>query len=175
MAMNKTLDVKIKQLILKEGFDNENLYFAEYETFEEIPLFSRWKNINFLKNTPVDENNKLLISNAISLAEHADEVACNKLGLDYADYFCCVTLTKWDSIDEIKCITPNIYITRRRKWLFSHVTLKKSSTKEELITTRYVKDLGLENYEVCISGLLDGNVNRVYIVNDKFNCIIQDK
>lgn len=163
--MNK-LDAQIKRLIKKEGLDNEVLYYANYETFEEIPLFSRWKDIEFLKFRSFDSNNILLISHAISLSEHANRIAFDKLGGDYAEYFCCVTLTKWDCINEINCITPNLYITRRKSWLFSYVQLYKANSKEELIAKNYIKELGVPGYGVYISKRVDGNVNRVYLVND---------
>lgn len=69
------LDSKIKKIIQNEGFTNDEIFYADYDSFEEIPLFSRWKSIAFLKKTPFDENNKLLILHAVKLAEHAREIA----------------------------------------------------------------------------------------------------
>lgn len=40
---------KIKKILQNEGFDNDELYLADYDSFEEIPLFSRWKSVSFLK------------------------------------------------------------------------------------------------------------------------------
>lgn len=162
------IDKKIYKLIEKEGLYNDEVYFADYETFEEIPLFSRWSQVDFLKGRAIDDNNLLLISHAISLSDYANNSAYTRLGSECLDYFCCVTLTKWDCIDEIKCITPNLYISRRKSWIFSYVKFHKSHSKEELTTMKYIKKLGISNYGVYISKLVNGNVNRVYIVNDKF-------
>ncbi|MGT8859235.1 Imm15 family immunity protein [Enterobacter sp. 186315] len=166
------LDSKIKKIIQNEGFTNDEIFYADYDSFEEIPLFSRWKSIAFLKKTPFDENNKLLILHAVKLAEHAREIAFINTKEDvHKDFFCCVTLTKWDCIDEINCITPNIYITRRRKWLFTYVKLKQTSSEEEMLAMKYINELGLTNYSVYISegnGNGNGNVSRVYIINNTY-------
>lgn len=166
IAVSK-IDIKVKQLIEKEGLDNEDLYYADYETFEEIPLFSRWSQIDFLKERPFDDNNLLLISHAITLSENANNLAYTKLGGEHSEYFCCVTLTKWDCVAEINCITPNLYITRRKSWVFSYVKFRQTHSKEELIAKNYIKKLGVSNHGIYISKLVDGNVNRVYIVNEK--------
>lgn len=167
--MNK-LDSKIRKIIKNEGFYNDEIYCADYDSFEEIPLFSRWKNISFLKDTSFDENNKLLISHAVNLAEHAIKVSCLNAGETHGDFFCCVTLTKWDSVDEINCITPNIYITRKREWLFSYVKLKQTDSKEEKLTMKYIKELDLTDYGVYVSGQCD-NIRRVYIINNIYSQI----
>lgn len=168
------LDSKIKKILENEGFYNDEIYFSDYDSFEEIPLFSRWKSVSFLKDTPFDENNKLLISHAVKLAEHAMKVSfLNTKKEEYEDFFCCVTITKWDSMDEINCITPNIYITRKKKWLFSYVKLRKTASKEEILTIKYINELGLTDYSVYISGKND-SVRRVYIINNSYRQIKSD-
>ena len=85
--MNK-LDIKIQKILKNEGFYNDEIYYADYDSFEEIPLFSRWKSVSFLKKTPFDENNKLLISHAVKLAEHAMKVSSlNIEKKEYEDFF----------------------------------------------------------------------------------------
>lgn len=165
--MNK-LDMNIANLLKKEGFDNDQLYYSDYETFEEIPLFSRWNHIEFLKKRARDDNNKLLISHAITLSKHAITLASNNLKKDYLEYFCCVTLTHWDCIDEINCITPNLYISRRKSWLLSNIKLHSTSSEKESIAKRYIQELGLSDYEAYISSPLGGDINRVYIINKSF-------
>ena len=165
------LDSKIKKILKNEGFYDDEIYCADYDSFEEIPLFSRWKSVSFLKDTPFDENNKLLISHAVKLAEHAMKVSfLNTEKDEHEDFFCCVTLTKWDSIDEINCITPNIYITRKKKWLFSYVQLRQTASKEEILTIKYINALGLSDYGVYISGKND-SVRRVYIIKKSYRQI----
>jgi hypothetical protein len=165
--MNK-LDSRIEKIIKKEGFYNDEIYYADYDSFEEIPLFSRWKSISFLKDNSFDENNKLLISHAISLAEYAITVSYRKAKEKHEDFFCCVTLTKWDDIEEINCITPNIYISRKKKWLFSYVKLKKTASREESLIMKYINELGLVGYGVYISGE-SSNIRRVYIISDIYS------
>lgn len=167
--MNK-LNLKIKKIITKEGFYNDEIYRADYDSFEEIPLFSRWKDISFLKGNSFDENNKALISQAVELVEYATKISSSNTEGAHDDFFCCVTLTKWDCMCEINCITPNIYITKKKKWLFSYVKFKQTSSKEEVLTIKYISEIGLGNYGVYISGGSD-DVRRVYIIKDAY---IQD-
>ncbi len=47
--MSGLLD-EMKMLLKKEGLLQKDLYFADYETFEEVPLFSLWHHIDFLKD-----------------------------------------------------------------------------------------------------------------------------
>lgn len=164
-------DKKMQSIIKKERLDDPSILFSDYETFEEIPLFSRWSHIYFLKNMPFDSNNKFLIKHAIRLSDHAMEIACAKKNPDLDDFFCCVTLTNWDYVDEINCITPNIYVTKRASWLFSYVKLKKTMSEEEVLITNYINEIGLIGYSTYVSGA-SVDVSRVYIVKDKFIPII---
>lgn len=52
--MSSLLD-EMKLLLKKEGLLQKDIYFAEYDTFEEIPLFSHDSHIDFLKDFTFDE------------------------------------------------------------------------------------------------------------------------
>ena len=65
------LNKQIRTLIKKEKLDNQNVFFADYESFEEIPLFSRWSHVNFLEKYSFDKRNEILLEQAIKLVDEA--------------------------------------------------------------------------------------------------------
>ena len=56
---------------------------------------------------------------------------------------------------------------------FSFIKLRKTSSKEEILTIKYINELGLNNYSVYISGEND-NIRRVYIINNTYKNIRND-
>lgn len=60
------LEKKMQELIKKEELNDSSIFFSDYDTFEEIPLFSRWENISFLSSLSFNEKNKVLIKKRLS-------------------------------------------------------------------------------------------------------------
>lgn len=154
-------DKEMQKLIKKEGLDDPSIFFADYDTFEEIPLFSRWKNISFLSPLSFNEKNKVLIKTGLELIHNSKKCECN----DIDDYFICLSLTNWDDYEEINCLTPNIYISRRKEWLLSNLKLRETQTIEENIIREYLFSLGLPDRKVFISEGFSEN-KRVYIAHN---------
>ena len=88
---------------------------------------------------------------------------------DYIDdkninnYFICVSLTDWEDYEEINCLTPNIYISRKKNWLLSLLKLKHSQTIEENLIREYLFSIKKFDYTVLISRDFE-SYKRVYIV-----------
>ena len=163
--MNKC-DKEMQRLIKKEGLDNPSVFFTNYETYEEIPLFSRYKNISFLSSLSFNDKNKVLIRKGIDLIANCELMSANYIGSETIDdYFICLSLTDWEDYEEINCLTPNIFISRRKKWLLSNLGLRSSQTIEENIVREYLFSLEVPNYNVCISNSFSEN-KRIYIVRN---------
>ncbi|MBI0028407.1 hypothetical protein H3S88_10680 [Gilliamella sp. B14448G11] len=162
--MNK-FDKEMQFLIKKEGLDDFSVFFSDYETFEEIPLFSRFKHISFLSSLSFNEKNKILIKKCLELIN-----TCKLKVKDYIDdkninnYFICVSLTDWEDYEEINCLTPNIYISRKKNWLLSLLKLKHSQTIEENLIREYLFSIKEFDYTVLISKDFEA-YKRVYIVH----------
>ena len=164
----KDFNEEMKSLIKKEGLDNPDIFFADYETFEEIPLFSRWKNISFLSHFSFDEKNIILLRKCIDLVAYCYTLIDKYLDNESInDYFIAISLTGWDDHEEINCLTPNLVISRRKKWLLSNLKLKKSQTIEENIARDYLLSLACSDYEVFVSDSFKKN-KRVYLVRRLF-------
>lgn len=162
--MNK-FDKKIQRLIKEEGLDDPSVLFADYETCEEIPLFSRWKHISFLVSLSFHEKNKVLIKAFIDLITHGYSLSDRYLDSESAnDYFICLSLTDWDDCEEINCLTPNIFVSRRKKWLLSHLNLRETQSVEENLIRGYMFSLGISDCNVFISNGFEEN-KRVYVIN----------
>lgn len=155
-------------LLKKEGLDNIELYFSDYDTFEEIPLFSRWANIHFLDEIDFDEKNKILICEAIELVSNILKEAPDYLGEQFNEYFICVSITNWEDIEDINCITPNIYISKRKTWLLSYLNMEKKNSYEEGLIDTYLSSLGLNEYISYVTHNFDKESRRVYIINKNF-------
>lgn len=157
-------DKEIRQLIKKEGLDNPDIFFANYDTFEEMPLFSWWSSISFLVGLSFNERNKFLINHSINLVRHNNLIANNYIERDgLGDYFICLTLTGWENIEETRGLKTNIYVSRRKQWLLSNLNLRQTNTIEENLTREYLFSLGITDFNVFISAGFAKN-KRVYVI-----------
>ena len=56
------------KIISKEPYNNMNVFFESYESFEEIPIVSRYSRLDFLKEEMNnDKVSELLVSTAVFL------------------------------------------------------------------------------------------------------------
>lgn len=165
--MNKLIK-EMQNLVRKEKLDNPRLYFGDYKTFEEIPLFSRWSHINFLKKYNFNERNKALLKQAITLTDEAMAKGMHVKELDYDEYFICVSITSWDYIDELGCISPNVFVSKRRGWLLPLLDLKEFESPEISMLKTYLYDLNISEKKVYVSISYGNDDDRIYIVDDFF-------
>ncbi|MCL2892221.1 Imm15 family immunity protein [Brenneria tiliae] len=162
----KIFDREMKRLLHKEGLDKVDVYYADYDSFEEVPLFSRWNQISFLSSLSFDEKNKLFIKKGTELVSYFYKKSKEYLDKDeQKDYFICMSLTGWDDCEEINCLTPNIVLSRRKGWLLTNLKLKKTGTDEERLVKEYLSYLALTDFDVFVSE--GGKANkRVYVVQN---------
>lgn len=164
----KNFDKEFKRLLHKEGLDNTDVYFADYDTFEEIPLFSRLSSISFLSSLSFDEKNRLFLNVGMDLISYFAGKARDYLDYSEAeDYFICFSLTGWDDYEETNCLTPNIFLSRRKKWILSNLKLQQTHSNEERIVKEYLSSLDLNEsrYDAYVSNGFTKN-KRVYIVSE---------
>ncbi|WP_318357880.1 Imm15 family immunity protein [Enterobacter sp.] len=162
------LNKQMQSLIKKERLDEQNIFFADYGTFEEIPLFSRWSHVDFLKKYNLDKRNEILLEQAIKLTDSAITNAKLIQNLNFNEYFICVSIMDWDDIDERGCISPNIYISKRKSWLLSFLELVEFDSPETSMIKNYLYNLNIKEKRVCVSKSYGGENDRIYIVDDFF-------
>lgn len=165
--MNKSIK-KMQNLIKKGRLDDPNVLYGDYETFEEIPLFSRWSYIDFLQNYSFDEKNKILLKQATALTEEAFTNARKIKNLDFNEYFICITITDWDYIDELGCISPNVFISKRKNWILPLLKLSEFDSPEANMIKTYLHDLNIDGKMVCVSKSYDNDNDRIYLVDNFF-------
>jgi hypothetical protein len=153
---------KLNRLLQKEGLNDSDIYYAEFDDFEEIPIFSRWDRISFLDSFSFDHKNKILLKTAIDLVESIIAKSKNRPHLDIENYLACVTITGWDFIGDINCITPNIFITQRRLWILDNLNLIIKGEGNELLVQGYLWELGLSQYKAFSPS--KGNSERIFVV-----------
>ncbi|WP_170116081.1 Imm15 family immunity protein [Brenneria roseae] len=163
--MNGQFDRELDLLIEHEGLNEESVYLRDYQDFEEIPLFSRFDNISFLGSLSFDEKNKVLIKKGLEVLEKSVELVTGKLPKnDCLDYFSCLTLTDIDDFHEVNCYTPNIFISKRKRWLLQHLDLTQKNTPEEKLINGYLVLLGRGEYVVSVPSNYSEDNKRIYVV-----------
>ncbi len=165
--MNEIMKRRFKQLVKNEGLDKVEIYFKKFEDFEEYPLFSRNSEIAFLSKLSFDDKNKLLIFKTLEVIDSivlAKKRYLNKIEAD--DYFICLTVTDWEDGEiEFGCLTPHVFVSRRKNWLLKHLQLGVHHTKEEMLINNYLSSLGYKNHHALTPKNQDVDSKRVYVMN----------
>jgi hypothetical protein len=168
VKMIDSLDKELSLLMEKEGLHNHDIYYKNYEDFEELPLYTRVTHIAFLSQLSFNDKNKILIKKGIELITLAVRESVNYLSAtEQKEYFICLTLSDWDDYDEINCLDVRIFITRRKKWILSYLKLKHKSSLEENLAREYLFSLGANEFEVFVPNNNE-KYKRVYIINKSF-------
>ncbi|WP_411705594.1 Imm15 family immunity protein [Edaphovirga cremea] len=165
--MNDKFEKEFVTLMDKEGLNDMSIYFRDYETFEEIPLFSRYKNISFLRRFTFNEKNKILILKMVDVLRNVKEVSTHYLSsAELDDYFIGISITEWDydEYKEINCLTPNLFLSKRKRWLLSSLELRQKNSIEENLLKEYLSSLGIMDFDVYVT-TKKNDFNRLYILN----------
>ncbi|MFC5186796.1 Imm15 family immunity protein [Actinomadura harenae] len=96
-------------LLAGEGLDDLDGFFGPVEDFDEVPLYSRYAQLEFLSGLPWPERNALLVRRAVEcLARLAVRAAERGEG----DFFAMVTVAGWDEYHDGGFLMPSIWYTR---------------------------------------------------------------
>lgn len=94
------------KIISKEPYNDMAVFFESYENFEEIPLVSRYKRLDFLKKEMSNDSVSAVLAgaaifliNLIRVMETADTLN-----------FYAITFTDFDGLDDQDVIVPNIFV-----------------------------------------------------------------
>jgi len=101
----KLTDIYSK-LISKEPYNDMGVFFASYESFEEIPLVSRYRRLDFLKREMSDDRiSDILVGlaffliNSLKALEKTDD-----------NPFFAVSFTDFEGLEEQGVLVPNIFV-----------------------------------------------------------------
>ena len=94
------------KIISKEPYNDMAVFFESYESFEEIPLVSRYKRLDFLKKEMSNERvSAVLAGGAIFLINLIRMMA----SADTTNFYA-ITFTDFDGLDDQNVIIPNIFV-----------------------------------------------------------------
>ena len=140
--MNDELKNGVNYLLKIEGLDDLSIFSRSHESYEEIPLFSRYSHISFLSKLCFNEKNKFLIKVGLDLIEKI------KNNIDkYKDEgggFVCLSIKDWDAEDyeEVNCLTPSIFLSDSKVWVWETFSFLERNTIEENIVKEYIFSFG---------------------------------
>jgi hypothetical protein len=159
------LGQKFQELLRQEGWDDFPRWIVELQDFDEVPLYSRYAQIDFLSHLPFPERNRLLVRTAADyLARLVTYVEDLKSSGQSADLFCMLSILDWDDWDESEgqsLLTPAMFITNPSREILSYMPLAiTSSPHGELIKSW----LPQGDFLVCDNALPDPRVERVYVL-----------
>ena len=123
-----------QKIIRHEPYNNMDIFFVEYDSFEEIPVVSRYHRLAFLQSEMTASNvSSYLAGLSIYILNSAKIISANN---DLESIFFAITFTDFSFFEETATLIPNIFVyTKAReddffKRLISNRSAKISLEKE---------------------------------------------
>jgi hypothetical protein len=118
-----------KNILKKERLLDLDVFIKDYQTFEEIPLISRYQHLAFLDGKVKKEYVQLFLINvAFFLLNNIELYARSNLSVEqYMNYFVCITFSDIDDNDACGYAIPNILVTRKSE-LFRSLNVIRSDS-----------------------------------------------
>lgn len=119
------------KLISKEPYNDMSVFFSSYESFEEIPLVSRYRRLDFLKQEMSEDSiSDFLIGLSVFLINSIKALSATE---ENSDTFFAITFTNFELLEESGLIIPNIFIYSNSA---ADELLKKIQNKHNTKTSR---------------------------------------
>ncbi|MBB5631201.1 Imm15 family immunity protein [Sphaerisporangium krabiense] len=166
--MTIELDPRFKtelfRLIHDEGLDRFG-ELMEATLFEELPLYSRYSQLQFLDPLSMSEKNRVLIRAAVAHMVKVVEYSHNYYADRTYDYVCMVSVTGWgDSDGRSEWLTPNLWIGNPRNDKLRSMRLYPAQGRQsEFVADALDGDAGLILNEGLSHFLGEPHVDRVYV------------
>jgi hypothetical protein len=97
--------------------------------FDELPLYSTYDQISFLDGYSPEERNKILIQAAVGhLPKILDHARKWYAGRDH-DYFCMVSVTDWEYIDDGEPVVPRFLYGNPSRGYFDHAVFSPPASR----------------------------------------------
>lgn len=160
-----------KNILKKENLLNFDIFIKDYQTFEEIPLVSRYDHLKFLNDKIKKKDIQFFLVNiAFFLLNNIELYAKNRLSpVEYEDYFACITFSGLDDINTYGYAIPNFFVTRKKELLrFLKIGQRDSIDGFDLVKSAFIQ-CGLINTFSFIKTIsrdeLCGDFVRVYAID----------
>ncbi|WP_285374270.1 Imm15 family immunity protein [Pseudomonas sp. lyk4-TYG-107] len=150
----KLVDIYTK-IINKEPYSDMGVFFEDYENFEEIPLVSRYKRLDFLKKEMSnDKVSEVLVGMAVFVMSLIRIMEKIDKGTFYA-----ITFTDFDDVDERSVIIPNIFVYPEG---VSSGFLDKVEKKDRKVASREMEEVKNSFRNVGGESMFDFHESRFY-------------
>jgi hypothetical protein len=104
--------------------------------FDELPLFARYAEVSFLDSLSIEERNRVLIRAAVAHLETILDYSRQYYANREYDYFCAVTITGWEYVDEGEVVVPHFWYANPSHGAFEYLALEPPTSQY----SRFVAD-----------------------------------
>ncbi|GLO15525.1 hypothetical protein PPUJ20028_41100 [Pseudomonas putida] len=141
MNMQKIFD----KLVEKEPYINLNVFLEEYDTFEEIPIISRYKKLEILKGNLQQTEAADILLNISFFVLNSAMLYMRTKNTKNEKHFIAITYTDFDFENKIEPPIPNIFVNPNTTKSSSLEKLKKKQTVEISPEIKLVQ----ERFDAC--------------------------
>jgi len=168
--MERMITEIYKNIFRKEGLVNFDMFIRDYDTFEEIPLISRYRHLAFLNGKIEKKDTQFFLLNAaVFLLNNIDLYAKHRLSpSEYREFFVCLTFSDLDEIDTLGYAIPNFFVTRKMELLkFLRITDPDSAKDTDTLRSAFDR-CGLSTFTLTRTVSQDqlcGDLVRIYAID----------
>jgi hypothetical protein len=154
----------IAGLLLKEGLDDLDRLLVPRE-WDEVPLASRRKRLDFLSHLDVMEQSRILV---VAATEHLDRLVSHADDRQVRDAVFLVSILDWEDLNapEPEAVIPNFWISADPAKDLRTFRLRPGQSAESSMLTAWLasEDL-LRTHEVFDNAIIDPDptLRRVYV------------
>jgi hypothetical protein len=153
----------LEKLKTCEELDDVDVYLKQGE-WDEPPLYTRLRHLNFLDGLDLDEKNRILFGAALLQADRIVNVASQKLPAEsLGDFLCIVTVMEWGTSEPI---VPHFLTSTKAREEFGALRFMAPVSEESKKVIRWLDELGrTEEFVVLDSedAPKDAELLRIYV------------
>ncbi|WP_370948131.1 Imm15 family immunity protein [Amycolatopsis sp. cg5] len=131
-------DPRFEELLREQGLLDLDRLMTHDGYFTEPSLFNTYAQVSFLDDLPLDERNRALVRAAVehlgTILDHARKFYAGRT----LDFFCAVTVTGWEYLDEGDPLMPRFWIANPSRGAFDHVRLAPPSWDESAMVAGWL-------------------------------------
>jgi hypothetical protein len=167
MDLEPRLREKFSELIRSEGLDelSEPILLDDY--FDEVPLYSRYAQLDFLRGMSTDRKNRVLVAAAVWHLESIVSRLQGRAENEPLDYMCMVSIADWEYFDaDGDLITPQFWCANPSRGVFEHLRIYAPTSRySEFVSSVIGGSESLEVGENYGRANTVGHVERVYVIS----------
>ena len=130
MDIDQRFAEQLSTLLVDNDLTNLDGLMTYDGPFDELPLFAMNSEVEFLAGLSAREQSRILIRAAVAHLERVlDHSRQYFAGLEY-DYFCAVTVTDWDYLDDDLPVVPHFWYANPSYGVFDKLRLDPPSSAE---------------------------------------------